>query len=295
MSSPIDKLLRKAKPGRKEVLLSKYKEAFKKADSILNLYDLFIPKGEIIIITYFLNSEICEARMYPSVITGVRVGKQILNAPFEIWDGYSHRKNFFIGVSIYESDSKASQNEGLLAIIRGILENDINDNFAFDNESGAKLLEMEQTFEDTFNQIMSDFGFVSPYIDKLLQPIEKFRVYFDWSKFNNSAVVARPRELENAKILINGNGYNDFYTGYKKKADNSTYSLTKKDDGNFYEEVLNNGTGQYETGANIISDAVLLKANNGDPVYCGGHFNWFKFTLAEVVIKHMEERWYTKW
>ncbi len=232
--------------------------------------------------------------MYPSVITGVTKGQQILNAPFEIWDGYSHLKKFFIGVSIYESDSLI--NEALITLIRGVLEVNINDQYFYDDESGAKLLEIEQTFETKFNELMSILGLESPYIDKVLQRVEKFRIYFDWHDFNSveANLITRPRELENAKVVIQGFGYKDFFSVYRRKADNSNYSLTKKADGNYYEEVFNNETGQYEAGDTPIPDIVILTADNGDPVICGGHFNWYNFKLLEVVIKEMEETWYSE-
>ncbi len=178
----------------------------------------------------------------------------------------------------------------------GFVEVDINDQYNYDDESGAKLLEIEQTFETKFNELMSNLGLESPYIDKVLQRVEKFRIYFDWHDFNSveASLITRPRELENAKVAIQGFGYKDFFTSYRKKADNSNYSLTKKADGNYYEEVLNIGTGQYEAGDTPIPDTVIIKADNGNPVSCGGRFNWYNFKLLEVVIKKMEETWFSE-
>jgi hypothetical protein len=247
----------------------------------------FKPKGEIVLITYFLNEDDCLARVHDSLIENVVEGDQILRAPFEIWDGYSHKKNFFIGVSVYESDTRFTAI--LMPLIRGILEQDINDKFQYNDESGAKILEIENIFEEKLNDLMEELE-CGPFIDTYFQPIEKFRIYFDWNDFNSAEAshLSRPRELEGAKVLIEGFGYNDFFHSYRRTLNGNECSVTRKADGNLYKETENED-GQFEPGDTVIPETALIKAEDGTLISCGGHYNWFNFKLKQLTIKKLPE------
>ncbi|MFX0075759.1 MAG: hypothetical protein ACFE96_09970 [Candidatus Hermodarchaeota archaeon] len=302
----IEEFENRIKRKGKEKEFVKYREIFETVASLIDSYNWFIkPKGEIIIITYFLNSITCEAKIVKNPDTGEyiisgRQGEQILDKPFEIWKGYSRADNFLVGVSIYESDY--AENDALIALIEGILNIEINGNYPSNDESGETLLQVEQIFESKLNEWMSDLGVSDSFIDKKLQPVEKFRIYFHWGDFNQDIVnlQARARTLDSAKVVIEGFGYNDFYRAYRKASDGSKYSPDLyHDEVNdvYYPEEFDAATGQYKTGVTAVPESDLLKGSisGATPIFCGGHYNWYNFQLKEVIISNLPESWITKW
>lgn len=246
-----------------------------------------LPSGEIVVLTYFVNSFTTVARIIPRVFRGVLrwANSQILAGPFEIWDGYSHFEDFSIGISIYESDSPLPDN-ALITLMRGVLESDINDKFKSSDKTGANLLKIEAEFEAKFNELMATLGLSGSYIPNLLQPVAKFRECLPWWWLQGSTTDPRvwAVELENAKIELSGYGYNDLYTQYFKKVDGSSIQLTQKN-GKYYEEVEDIAKKQYITGSTDTDPSTLLATDNGIYISCSAHYNWIHFSLSQTWIK----------